>query len=155
MDWGVPILVQAKFKVCAGVHSGPKGPVIDINISICGGLLGALGNMFKRLTVWRPQCLCKQNLKFALGYVLGRRALSLICRSLASNPCPTKFRVCVGVDSGPKGPVIHILICGGAPGRLGNMFKRSTAWRPQGLPKQTLRFALGYVLGRSALSLIF
>ena len=30
--------------------------------------------MLKHSTVWRPQCLSKQNLRFALGYVLGRRA---------------------------------------------------------------------------------
>ena len=81
---GVPILVQAKFKVCAGVHSGPKGLVIDINISICGGVPRLLGNMFKRLTDWRPQCLSVQ----------------------------TKFEVCVGVRSGPKGPVIDLSIFG-------------------------------------------
>ena len=34
----VSSLVQAAFKVCVGVRSGPKGPVIDI--SICGVALG-------------------------------------------------------------------------------------------------------------------
>ena len=98
---------------------------------------------------------CKQNLRCALGYVLGRRALSLICRSWASNPCPKQnlgFALAY-VQSEPKGPVIDSSICGGAPGRLGNMFKHSTVWTPQCLSNQNLRFALGYVLGRRALSL--
>ena len=78
---GVPILVQIEFKVCTGVHSGPKGPVIDITSSFCGWAPGPLGNVFNANKI----------LRFALGYVLGRRALSLICRSLASNPCPSKI----------------------------------------------------------------
>ena len=110
------MLVQTKFRVCAGVRSGPTGPVIDLSIvgleslskpnlgfalgyvqsepkgpvidsSICGGAPGRLGNMLKHSTVWRPECLSNQNLRFALGYVLGRRALSWIFRPLASNPC--------------------------------------------------------------------
>ena len=110
------MLVQTQFKVCVGVRSGPKGPVIDLSIvglesfskpnlgfalgyvqsepkgpvmdsSICGGAPGRLGNMLKHATVWRPECLSNQNLRFALGYVLGRRALSWIFRPLASNPC--------------------------------------------------------------------
>ena len=32
--WVAAILDKAKFRVCVGVRSGPKGPVIDI--SICG-----------------------------------------------------------------------------------------------------------------------
>ena len=230
--------MQTRFKGCVGVRSGPKGPVIDLSIvgleslskqnlgfalgyvqsepqgpvihsSICGGAPGRLGNMFKHSTVWRPQCLSnqnlrfalvspavvtdpgesqslsKQNLRFALWYIQGRRALSLIllfhsvdelrvCLEMCS--MQTKFKVCVGVRSGPKGPVIdlsivgleslskqnlgfalgyvqsepqgpviHSSICGGAPGRLGNMFKHSTVWRPQCLSNQNLRFALGYV----------
>ena len=91
--------MQTKFKVCVGVRSGPKGPVIDLSIV---GL----------------ESLSKQNLGFVLGYV----------------------------QSEPKGPVIDSSI--GAPGRLGNMFKHSTVWRPQCLSNQNLRFALGYVLGR-------
>ena len=102
------MLVQTKFKVCVGVRSGPKGPVIDLSFV---GL----------------ESLSKQNLRFALGYV----------------------------QSEPKGPVIDSSICGGAPGRLGNMLKHSTVWRPQCLSNQNLRFALGYVLGRRALSWIF
>ena len=111
--------MQTKFKVCVGVRSGPKGPVIDLSIvgleslskenlgfalgyvqsepkgpvidsSICGEP-GRLGNMLKRSMVWKPQCLSKHNLRFALGYVVGRRALSLICRSLASKPCSSKI----------------------------------------------------------------
>ena len=107
--------MQTKFKVCVGVRSGPKGPVIDLSIvgleslskqnlgfalayvqsepkspvidsSICGGAPGRLGNMFKHSTVWTPQCLSNQNLRFALGYVLGRRALSLTCRSSDKAP---------------------------------------------------------------------
>ena len=207
------------------VQSEPKGPVIDS--SICGGAPGRLGNMLKHSTVWRLQCLSNPNLRFALGYVLGRRALSrifrpfesripvqakfktcssvhsgtkglsLMFRSVERSRSPekyaqafdgleapmlvqTKFKVCVGVRSGPKGPVIdlsfvgleslskqgyvqsepkgrviHSSICGGAPGRLGNMLKHSTVWRPQCLSNQKLRFALGYVLGRRALSWIF
>ena len=101
------MLVQTQFKVCFGVRSGPKGPVIDLSIagleslskqnlgfalgyvqseskgpvidsSICGGAPGRLGNMLKHSTVWRPECLSSQNLRFALGYVLGGRALSWI-----------------------------------------------------------------------------
>ena len=115
----------------------------------------------------------KQNLRFALGYVLGRRALSLICRSsdVRSGPKgPVIDLSIVGleslskpnlgfalgyVQSEPKGPVIDSSICGGAPGRLGNMLKHSTVWRPECLSNQNLRFALGYVLGRRALSWIF
>ena len=91
------MLVQTKFEVCVGVRSGSKGPVID-------------------LSIFGLESPSKQNLGFALGYILGRRALSLIFRSVEGLPV------------------------------LGNMFKRSTAWRPQGLSKQTLKFALGYVL---------
>ena len=43
---GVPILVQIEFKDCTGVHSGPKGLVIDITISFCGWAPGPLGNVF-------------------------------------------------------------------------------------------------------------
>ena len=39
---GVPSLVQAAFRVCVGVRSGPKGPVIDI--SMCGVAPGPLAN---------------------------------------------------------------------------------------------------------------
>ena len=42
--------IQTKFKVCVGVRSGPKGPVMDLSIV---GL----------------ESLSKQNLRFALGYV--------------------------------------------------------------------------------------
>ena len=96
----------------------------------------------------------------------------------------TKFKACVGVRSGPKGPVIDLSIVGleslskqnlrfalgyvqsepkgpvidssicGEPGRLGNMLKHSRVWRPQCLSNQNLRFAWGYVLGRRALSWI-
>ena len=79
------------------------------------------------LSIVGLESLSKQNLRFALGYV----------------------------QSEPKGPVIHSSVCGGAPGRLGNMLKHSTVWRPQCLSNQNLRFALGYVLGRRALSRIF
>ena len=79
------------------------------------------------LSIVGLESLSKQNLRFALGYV----------------------------QSEPKGPVIHSSICGGASGRLGNMLKHSTVWRPQCLSNQNLRFALGYVLGRRALSRIF
>ena len=124
--------MQTKFKVCVGVRSGPKGPVIDLSIvgleslskqnlrfalgyvqsepkspvidsSICGGTPGRLGNMFKHSRVWRPECLSNQNLRFALGYVLGRRALSWIFRPLASNPCSAKFKTCSSVHSETKG----------------------------------------------------
>ena len=43
---GVPILAQIEFTVCTGVHSGPKGPVIDITSSFCGWAPGPLGNVF-------------------------------------------------------------------------------------------------------------
>ena len=79
------------------------------------------------LSIVGLESLSKQNLRFALGYV----------------------------QSEPKGRVIHSSICGGASGRLGNMLKPSTVWRPQGLSNQNLRVALGYVLGRRALSRIF
>ena len=41
-EWGAPSLVQAAFRVCVGVRSGPKGPVIDI--SICGVAPGPLAS---------------------------------------------------------------------------------------------------------------
>ena len=85
--------MQTKFKVFVGVRSGRKGPVMDLSIV---GL----------------ESLSKQNLRFALGYI----------------------------QSEPKGPVIHSSICGGAPGRLGNMLKHSTVWRPQCLSNQNLKF---------------
>ena len=44
------MLVQTQCKVCVGVRSGPKGPVIDLSIV---GL----------------ESLSKENLGFALGYV--------------------------------------------------------------------------------------
>ena len=50
-----PMLVQTKLKVCIGVRSGPKGPVIDLSFV---GL----------------ESLFKQNVKFAQSYILGRRA---------------------------------------------------------------------------------
>ena len=121
--------MQTKFKVCVGARSGPKGPVIDLSIvgleslskqnlgfavgyvqsepkgpvidsSICGGAPGRLGNMFKHSTVWIVQ---------------------------------TKFEVCVGVRSGPKGPVMDFSTFG-----------------LESLCKQTLKLALAYILGRRA-----
>ena len=41
------------------------------------------------------------------------------------NPCAVAEGL-GGVQSEPKGPVIDSSICGGAPGRLGNMLKHST-----------------------------
>ena len=67
------------------------------------------------------QSLSKQNLRIALGYIQGRRALSLILlfHSVDGLRVPlemcsmqTKFKVCVGVRSGPKGPVIDLSIVG-------------------------------------------
>ena len=49
------MLVQSKFEVCVGVRSGPKGPVTDFS-------------------TFGLESLFKQNLKFALAYILGRRA---------------------------------------------------------------------------------
>ena len=58
------MLVQTKFKVCVGVRSGPKGPVIDF-------------------VVRRPRIPVQANLRFALGYVQsepkGRVIHSSIC----------------------------------------------------------------------------
>ena len=42
------------------------------------------------VTDWGLQSLSKQNARFALGYVLGRRALSLVCRSLAVRSLSTQ-----------------------------------------------------------------
>ena len=50
------MLVQSKFEVCVGVRSGPKGPVTDFS-------------------TFGLESLFKQNLKFALAYILGRRAV--------------------------------------------------------------------------------
>ena len=112
--------IQTKFKICVGVRSGPKGPVMDLSIvgleslskanlrfalgyvqsepkgpvidsSICGGAPGRLGKMLKHSTVWRPQCLSNQNLRF-----------------------------CVGVRSGPKGPVTDFSTFG-----LESLFKQN------------------------------
>ena len=118
--WGAPNpSMQTKFKVFVGVRSGRKGPVMDVSIvgleslskqnlrfalgyvqsepkgpvihsSICGGAPGRLGNMLKHSTVWRPQCLSNQNLKFEVCVGV-RRALSRIFRPLASNPCSSKI----------------------------------------------------------------
>ena len=104
---GVPILAQIEFaqiefKVCTGVHSGPKGPVIDITSSFCGWAPGPLGNVF-------------------------RPCAELACSPDGSGGVPIlvqiEFKVCTGVHSGPKGPVIDITssFCGWAPGPLGNV----------------------------------
>ena len=61
------MLVQTKFEVFVGVRSGPNGPVID-------------------LSIFGLESLSKQNVRFALGYLLGRRALSLIFRSVEGLP---------------------------------------------------------------------
>ena len=111
---------KQKFKVCVGVRSGPKGPVIDLSFvgleslskqglrfalgyvqsepkgrvihsSIFGGASGRFGNMLKHSTVWKPTMLVQSKLRFASGYVLGRRALSWIFRPLESNPCSSKI----------------------------------------------------------------
>ena len=155
-QWGAPSLVQAAFRVCVGVRSGPKGPVIVFQYveSLLAHLQTIEAVPWTRTkscvflmkspqsaTDWEPQCLTRQNLGFPLGYVLGRRALSLLFRSvewllahletieavswtrtkscvfhmkspqsvtdwLAAILDKAKFRVCVGVRSGPKGPVI-------------------------------------------------
>ena len=92
------MLVQSKFEVCVGVRSGPKGPVTDFSTFGLESLFkqnfklalayipgrrachwcfdlwnapGPLRIMLERSMVWRPQCMSKQNLRFALGYVLG------------------------------------------------------------------------------------
>ena len=75
--------MPTKFKVCVGVRSGPKGPVIDLSIV---GL----------------ESLSKQNLGFALGYIqsepFGVEGLpvdSEICSSIrrfgGPNACPIKI----------------------------------------------------------------
>ena len=125
----------------------------DVDVSNC--------KLFPRVArsrdgVGGPQALSKQHLGFALGCVLGRRALSLFFRSVEwllahlqtieavpwtrTKSCvfhmkspqsvtdwvaamldKAKFRVCVGVRSGPKGPVIVFSICGRVdPGPIAN-----------------------------------
>ena len=96
--------MQTKFKVCVGVRSGPKGPVIDLSMV---GL----------------ESLSKQNLGFALGYVQSEPKGPVIDSSICGEPgrlgnmlkafdglegpmlVQSKFEVCVGVRSGPKGSV--------------------------------------------------
>ena len=104
------MLVQSKFEVCVGVRSGPKGPVTDFS-------------------TFGLKSLFKQNLKLALAYIPGTKGLSLMFRSVERSRSPekyaqafdgleapmhvqTKFKVCVGVRSGPKGPVIDLSIVG-------------------------------------------
>ena len=66
------MLVQTKLEVCVGVRSGPKGPVID-------------------LSIFGLESLSKQNLRFALGYILGRGALSLIFLSVEGSRSTWKY----------------------------------------------------------------
>ena len=61
------MLVQ--FEVCVGVRSGPKGRVMDFS-------------------TFGLESLFKQNLQLALAYILGRRALSLMFRSVETLPVP-------------------------------------------------------------------
>ena len=77
------MLVQTKFEVCVGVRSGSKGPVID-------------------LSIFGLESPSKQNLGFALGYILGRRALSLIFRSVEG--LPVDLEICSSARrlGGPK-----------------------------------------------------
>ena len=124
--------MQTKFKVCVGVRSGPKGPVMDLSIV---GL----------------ESLSKQNLRFALGYVQSEPKGPVIDSSICGGSRSTwkyaqafdgleapmlvqsKFEVCVGVRSGPKGPVMDFSTFG-----LESLFK------------QNLKLALAYILGRRA-----
>ena len=72
--------------------------VANLRLQVLRGLVADIWICGTRVTDWGgSQSLSKQNLWFALGYILSRRALSLIFRSV---------------------------ICGGAPGAFGNMFKR-------------------------------
>ena len=84
---------------------------------------------------------CKQNLRFALGYVSGPKG-PVIDLSIVGLESLSKQNLgfALGyVQSEPQSPVIHSSICGGAPGRLGNMFKHSTVWRPQCLSNQNFK----------------
>ena len=80
---GVLGLVQTKFRVCLGVRAGPTGPVIDV-------------------PTFSPQTLSKQHLRFALGYVLGRRALPLMLRSVEGLPVHLETCSSVGRLGGPN-----------------------------------------------------
>ena len=124
--------MHTKFKVCVGVRSGPKGPVIDLSIvgleslskqnlgfalgyvqsepkgpvidsSICGGAPGRLGNMFKHSTVWRLQCLSKQSLRFALGTFWAEGPCHGFFDLWPRIPVQAKFKTCSSVHSGTKG----------------------------------------------------
>ena len=68
-----------------------------IHSSICGGASGRLGNMLKHSTVWRPQCLSNQNLRFALA----SKIYNLLNRTFWD-----------------EGLVIDVSLCGDAPGPL-------------------------------------
>ena len=80
--------MQTKFKVCVGVRSGPKGPVMDLSIV---GL----------------ESLSKQNLRFALGYVQSEPKGPVIDSSICGgapgglHPCPFASREGLG-GGGPK-----------------------------------------------------
>ena len=71
------MLVQTKFEVCLGVRSGPNGTVID-------------------LSIFGLESLSKQNLGFAIRYILSRRALSLIVRSVVAG-LPAPLEICSSV----------------------------------------------------------
>ena len=125
--------MHTKFKVCVGVRSGPKGPVIDLSIV---GL----------------ESLSKQNLGFALGYVQSQPKGPVIDSSICGRGSrstwkyvqafdgleapmlvQTKFEVCVGYVLGRRAPAMDFSTFG-----LESLFK------------QNLKLALAYILGRRA-----
>ena len=103
------MLVQSKFEVGVGVRSGPKGPVTDFHL-------------------W-PRIPVQAKLQTCSSVHSGTKGLSLMFRSVERSRSPenyaqafdgletpmlvqTKFKVCVGVRSGPKGPVIDLSFVG-------------------------------------------
>ena len=90
------------------MRSGPNGPVIDISI------YGVLLVHFQTIEAvpWTRIKSCVLN-SFP-------HEPQSVTDGVAAVLDKAKFRVCVGVRSGPKGPVIDISICWGGPGPLAN-----------------------------------
>ena len=83
------MLVQTKFRVCAGVRSGPKGPVIDLSIV---GL----------------ESLSKPNLGFALGYVQSEPKGPVIDSSVEGLPVDLEICSSIRRFGGPNACPIKI-----------------------------------------------
>ena len=89
------------------MRSGPKGP-LSLFFRSVEWLLAHLQTI--EAVPWAPTKSC----------VFHMKSPQSVTDWVAAMLDKAKFRVCVGVRSGPKGPVIVFSMCGVAPGPLAN-----------------------------------